>query len=91
MTLKRLPGGWLKVPGGLNNVLVDSIATLLTAGTIEVEFESINQDNSEWDGEMLIKFKTRPSATMVVNTIVSRCRADEIEMENDTTLRLWWD
>ena len=61
----------------------------------EVEYISINENTSptkmRWDGTLRIHLNHNISATNLVNKYISPSQADEISVEKDLTLRLWWD
>ena len=46
---------------------------------------------SKWDGEIHIKLADEANTMFVVNHFITPSRADEVNMMNQNTLRLWWD
>ncbi len=46
---------------------------------------------SKWDGEIRIRLIDSANTMFVVNHFVTPSRADEVNMVNQNTLRLWWD
>lgn len=82
---------WLVKGGWFSDRLIKNLHYLVSAGTATIYFKEIDQSKKTWDGEMIIKFVRKPDAMVVVNSIVSWARADEVSMANTKTLRLWWD
>lgn len=46
---------------------------------------------SNWDGEIHIKLADGADTMFVVNHLIAPSQADEANMINQNTLRLWWD
>jgi len=82
---------WLVSGGWLQKRLVDNVSARLAAGEVVVVFPEMNAKTETWDGEMVINFTRVPKAQDLVNDFIFRCSADEISMETNKSLRLWWD
>jgi hypothetical protein len=80
---------WMSDTGAKN------LGVFFRKGRIDVElpeFEPKDKDgNYRWDGTLLVHFKDTFTPAEVINYIVASSRADEVSMEDDKTLRLWWD
>lgn len=53
--------------------------------------ENFDPEKKIWDGELFIDFMEQPILTDVVNNCIGNAYADEISMENNKKIRLWWD
>ena len=83
--------GWLVGCGMLTDQFVGNLRSLVDAETVTLEFNDLRPKSSNWDGKMCIKFATEPTAMFVINYVVSWSGADEFSMDDEKTLRLWWN
>lgn len=64
----------------------------VSGGIVSLEMYDANFETYHWDGELIVKFKLNKIGIVpLVNNIIGVSRADEIELLDDETLRLWWD
>ncbi len=71
--------------------LLKNITTMVQQKEIHLEFSHLDFEKDEWDGEVRVVFKEAPTAKRVINAIVQYAHADEVSMQDEKTLRLWWD
>jgi hypothetical protein len=83
--------GWLVDGDWFSSTMNQNILTMLNDGAIEVKFNKINGRKNEWDGTLYINLLTPLTTQTIVNSLIARANADEISMETDTKIRLWWD
>jgi len=74
-----------------DDAFTDNLVKYAESGKIVFEFPQCDPKQDMWDGELLIHIKEEMSTSEIVNNIISRTYADEISMEKDDLLRLWWD
>lgn len=75
------------------NDLAKNVLRHLKAGNISVTIVGAVQtddDDWDWEEELLINFGNL-SISDVVNDFIAHAEADEISIEKDGSLRLWWD
>jgi hypothetical protein len=70
--------------------LGENILRHLERGNIIVTIPGADSFGENWEGEILIEFGNLPIAT-VVNDFIFPSGADEISIEDNGDLRLWWD
>jgi hypothetical protein len=76
---------WMGETGAKN------LGIFVKQGRIDVELPKYDPRDDRWDGTLLIHFKEDFTPADVINYIVSFGRADELSMDSDKTLRMWWD
>jgi len=77
--------------GTFRNTFKHTLENLYRKGLIDIQFQEIDLNKQTWGGAMNITMKEGMTTRMMVNSIIAFCHADEITMESDTVLRLWWD
>ena len=77
--------------GTYSNTFKHTLENLYRKGLIDIQFQEMDIVKQTWGGAMKITMKEGMTTRMMVNAIISFCHADEISMESDTILRLWWD
>lgn len=77
--------------GYLSKTLVQNLGIMIATKAITVECLGMGEEDGHWDGEMFVIFKKIPKTSSVVNAILQHARADEMFMQDEKTLRLWWD
>jgi NCAIR mutase (PurE)-related protein len=77
--------------GTYSNTFKHTLEQLYRKDLIDVEFKEMDLNRQTWGGAMNIIMKEGMTTRMMVNAIIAFCHADEISMESDTVLRLWWD
>lgn len=82
---------WLAKNGHIPNRLFKNLENKIDAGLISVEYTHCDAKKSEWDGELLINFLQPINNMVLINDFIFRCSADEISMNSESQLRLWWD
>jgi hypothetical protein len=82
---------WLSVNDYLHKSFLNNLSVLIDAKSITVTVNNINPVEEEWDGLMFVNISSTIKLFEVVNNIISPSFADEIFMENEYELRLWWD
>jgi hypothetical protein len=63
----------------------------LKQGALTVEFLQVDVEQSMWDGEILFNLTDKIPMTEVINNLIGESKADEISLESNNVLRLWWD
>lgn len=76
--------------------VIEYLAESISSGALECHFDNLNENKIEWDGELIVKWKDTPTLVAntcrdIVNNLIGPAKADEISMDDDKTLRLWWD
>lgn len=74
----------------IGHIFGKNLSKFCKDGQIEVDFKDLNLDKHTWYGELYI-YLTGITAFELINDIIGPSGADEIGMDNATTLRLWWD
>lgn len=74
-----------------NDDFVDNLIGYVDSGKIVLEFPDCAPKEDMWDGTLLIHIKEEMGACEIVNKLISGTYANEIYMENNELLRLWWD
>ena len=71
--------------------VIKNLAVFVRDGKIELTCNTLDVGAGYWDGELLITFTSEMSKEDLVNYIISGSYADEMQMIDYKTLRLWWD
>ena len=71
---------WAKDNGHIKHVEIESGSSHFQIGS-----------RSRWDGEIRIKLEDEATTMFVVNHLIAPSQADEVNMMDRNTLRLWWD
>lgn len=74
----------------LSNQFMKNVSTLLDNSKITVTATHIDSEKHEWDGELLFEVSKLTSGE-IVNYLIQFSSANEIFMNDEKTLRLWWD
>ncbi len=77
--------------GTYGNTFKHTLENFYRKGLIDIEFKEMDLKKQTWGGTMNITMKEGMTTRLMVNAIIAFCHADEISMESDTVLRLWWD
>jgi hypothetical protein len=77
--------------GTYGNTFKHTLENFYRRGLIDIEFKEMDLNKQTWGGAMNITMKEGMTTRLMVNAIISFCHADEISMDSDTVLRLWWD
>lgn len=72
----------------LPNLFLKNLTIFCKKGEIEITVPAITDDN--WGGVINVKL-TGISTSDLVTYIIGLSQADEIAMNTETELRLWWD
>jgi hypothetical protein len=76
--------------------VIEYLAGGISSGVLECHFDNLDENESQWDGELVVKWKKKPggyaaNCREIVNNLIGPAKADEVDMLDDFTLRLWWD
>lgn len=72
--------------------VVKNLGILARQNKITLTCNALNYRTGYWDGEVLITLDfTNITMYDLVNCIISESNADEIHLNDQNTLRLWWD
>jgi hypothetical protein len=71
--------------------VITNLAVFVRDGKIALTCKTLDVGAAYWDGELLITFTSDMSKEDLVNYIISGSYADEMQMVDYKTLRLWWD
>jgi hypothetical protein len=69
---------------------INNLKVFINKDKIKLEIIDFDPQNDMWDGTLLIHLNGI-STYDLVNYIIGCSNADEISMNNDNTVRLWWD
>jgi hypothetical protein len=75
----------------ISETAAKNLAVFVKQGRIDVELPKYDPRDGRWDGTVHIHFKDKFTIAEVVNYIIGFARADEVRMEGENTLVLWWD
>lgn len=69
---------------------LDYLRSSIENNTLVIFLEVYDIDKEYWDSQLYIIYKEKPDAFDMVNNLL-RLHPDELSMEDEVTLRVWWD